>query len=162
MNSYIWIHIFMNSYMNSESIHLNSYTHEFIYSWIHIFISYMNSYNDYMNSYVYEFIWFFHIWIHMFHEFIYEFGCTKVPDVCWFCRCALCTFASVNSVPCQLCQLGETALQCTLGLLGGSLPIELPRTLTQTVFLFYNVPVAISRLLVLSLLKSALQCIKQD
>ena len=144
MNSYIWIHIFMNSYMNSESIHLNSYTHEFIYSWIHIFISYMNSYNDYMNSYVYEFIdvnsymnsyklwihmifrctwihiiisymnshndymnlyvyefivnsymnsyklWFhicFHIWfhmlkkiiwIHMFHEFIYEF---KVPDV---------------------------------------------------------------------------------
>ena len=78
------------------------------------------------------------------------------------CKCS--TFASVNSVPCQLCQLGETALHRTLGLLGGSLPIELPRTLTQTVFLFYNVPVAlaISRLLVLSLLKSALQCIKQD
>ena len=28
-----------------------------------------------MNSYG-----FFHIWIHVFHEFIYQFGCTKVPD----------------------------------------------------------------------------------
>ena len=49
----------------------------------------------YMNSYIwiqiwihinFEFIWFFHIWIHMFHEVIYEFGCTKVPDAklaCW-------------------------------------------------------------------------------
>ena len=50
MNSYIWIHMFMNSYMNSESLHLNLYTHEFIYSWIHKFISYMNSYK---------------LWIHM-------------------------------------------------------------------------------------------------
>ena len=50
----------------------------------------------------------------MFHEFIYEFGCTKVPDGC----------------------------------------IELLMALTQTVFLFYDVPVAISRLLVLSLWKS--------
>ena len=107
MNSYIWIHIFMNSYMNSESIHLNSYTwihilmnsyihfiYEFRCIWIHIIISYMNSHmiiwiHTYMNSYIwlhiwihihYEFIWFFHIWIHMFHVFINEFGCTKVPD----------------------------------------------------------------------------------
>ena len=120
MNSYIWIHVHINSCMNSESIHLNWYTlmhilmnsyiihfiyefmfiYEFIcYIWIHawihmyILISYMNSHNDslnlhmymnsYMNSYesyVCEFIWFFHIWIHMFHEFIYEFGCSKVPD----------------------------------------------------------------------------------
>ena len=40
--------------------------------------------NSYMNSYKvitnYEFIWFFHIWIPMFYEFIYEVGCTKVPD----------------------------------------------------------------------------------
>ena len=43
---------FMNSYMNSgvPTLHM-------IFS--------------YMNSYIFEFI---------FHEFIYEFGCTKVPD----------------------------------------------------------------------------------
>ena len=39
-----------------------------------------------MNSYTwihinYEFIWFLHIWIHMFHKVIHEFGCIKVPDV---------------------------------------------------------------------------------
>ena len=61
MNSqaYIWIHILMNLYMNSKSIHLNSYPwiqilmnsnihfiYEFIWIciWIHIIISYMNSY----------------------------------------------------------------------------------------------------------------------
>ena len=80
---------------------------EFRCIWIHIIISYMNSYNDYMNSYVNEFIYMnscmnsfmklyelwihmifscmnsyvSHVWIHMFHEFIHEFGCTKVPDV---------------------------------------------------------------------------------
>ena len=88
MNSYIWIHILMNSYKNSESIHLNSYTwihilmnsyihftYEFTCIWIHIIISYMNSYNDFMNSYVYEFtyMWnhiFIHIWIHINYEFI--------------------------------------------------------------------------------------------
>ena len=45
---------------------MNSYI--WIHTWIHV---------------TYEFIWFFHIWIRMFqqfHEFIYEFGCTKVPD----------------------------------------------------------------------------------
>ena len=32
-----------------------------------------------MITYAYEFIH-THIWCHMFHEFIYEFGCAKVPD----------------------------------------------------------------------------------
>ena len=72
--SYVWIHIFMNSYKNSESIFLNSctwihilmnsyihFTYEFTSMWIHII---MNSYNDYLNSYVYEFT---------YNEFIYEF-----------------------------------------------------------------------------------------
>ena len=90
MNSYIWIHIFMNSYMNSESIHLNSYTwihilmnsyihfiYEFRCIWIHIIISYMNSYNDYMNLYyVYEFIYMnsymnsYKLWIHMIFSYM--------------------------------------------------------------------------------------------
>ena len=61
MNSYIWIHIFMNSYMNSESIHLNSYTHEFIYSYsFHIWIQ------MYMNSYIHIWIHIVIIWIHMY------------------------------------------------------------------------------------------------
>ena len=40
--------------------------------------------------YLYEFIWFFHIWIHMFHEFIYEFRCTKVPGACRLLCCLKC------------------------------------------------------------------------
>ena len=73
---------------------MNSYTHEFIWLF-HIWIhkdnhdeySYINSYvyESYIRIHIwfhvtYEFIWFFHVRIHMFHEFIYEFGCTKVPD----------------------------------------------------------------------------------
>ena len=99
---YSWIHIFI-SYMNSEKSYefIIHETYEFIYEFIYMNL-HMNSYNDYKNSYVYEFIciwihvyefiyefmcfmndefiWFFQIWIHMFHEFIYEFGCTKIPD----------------------------------------------------------------------------------
>ena len=83
MNSYIWIHIFMNSYMNSESIHLNSYTwihilmnsyihfiYEFRCIWIHIIISYMNSYNDYMNSYMNS----YKLWIHMIFSYLNSYA----------------------------------------------------------------------------------------
>ena len=52
-------------------------------TWIHIIISYMNSYNDY-NIWIhtnYEFIPFFLYMNSYVHEFVYEFGCTKVPDV---------------------------------------------------------------------------------
>ena len=50
---------------------MNSYNH-FIYEFI-----YMNSYMNSCNLWIHMI---FHIWIHMFHEFIYEFGCTKIPD----------------------------------------------------------------------------------
>ena len=104
MNSYIWIHILLNSYENSESIHLNSYTwihklmdsyihltNEFTCIWILIIISYMNSYvyeftfmNSYMNSYkLYDFsymnshvLW-IHIWIRM-----YQGSRWRVPHQC--------------------------------------------------------------------------------
>ena len=119
--------IHMNSYKNSYTyefiyefriytykfIYMNSYTHEFIWSfhiWIHIDNEFIWSFHIwihmYMNSYIwihiwihvtYEFIWFFHIWIHMFHEFIYEFGCVKVPDVCSLLR--LASLARLNSTP---------------------------------------------------------------
>ena len=70
LNSYTWIHILMYSYFH--------FIYEFRCIWIHIIISYMNSYNDYMNSYVYEFIsWYtnsymnsyiswIHIWIRLY------------------------------------------------------------------------------------------------
>ena len=67
MNSYIWMHILMNSCMNSESICLNSYT------WIHEY-SYIYSINEfisYMNSWVYEFIQSFHIWFHIMNMWIH-------------------------------------------------------------------------------------------
>ena len=93
MNSYIWIHIFMNSYMNSEYIHLNSYTwiHILMNSYIHFIYEFRSTWIiwiqciwihicEFMHEFNYEFIWVFHIWIHMFHQFIYEFGSTKVPD----------------------------------------------------------------------------------
>ena len=86
LNSYTWIHILMNLYIH--------FTYEFTCKCSYIIISYMNSYNDYMNSYVYEFtymnshmnsykVWLhmiFHTWTHIFYEFIYELGCAKVPD----------------------------------------------------------------------------------
>ena len=58
-------------------------------------------------------------------------------------RCQLCLVNFVNSarLPCAA-RWGGWVADCR---------IELPMALTQTVFLFYNVPVAISRLLVLSL-----------
>ena len=60
MNSYIWIRILMNSYMNSESIHLNSYTwiHILMNSYVHFIYEY-NSIHMYMNScnhFMHEFI----------------------------------------------------------------------------------------------------------
>ena len=78
---------------------------------------------------------------------------------------SMCTF--VNSVLCQLCQLDKTALRHTLGLLSAqwltaALPSWAPDCTDPSCFLFYNVPVAISHLLVLSPWKSSLQCIKQD
>ena len=56
------------------------------------------------------------------------------------------------TVLCQLCQLGKTALRSYWV---ADCSIELPMALTQTIFLFCNVPVAISRLLILSLQKSS-------
>ena len=60
MNSYIWICILMNSYTNSESIHLNSYTwiHILMNSYVHFIYEY-NSIHMYMNScnhFIHEFI----------------------------------------------------------------------------------------------------------
>ena len=51
----LWIHMYMNSCI-------------WIQIWIHVY------------EFIYEFIWFFHIRIQMFYEFIFEFGCIKVPD----------------------------------------------------------------------------------
>ena len=66
------------------------------------------------------------------------------------------------SVLCQLCLVNfvNLARLPRAARWGGSgwvanCRIELPMTLTQTVFLFYKVPAAISRLLVLSLRKYA-------
>ena len=75
MNSYsLWIHMII-SYMNS-------YMYEFIYMdsyiWNHMNCEFMYELTWTMDHMNYEFIWFFHIWIHIIHEFIYEFGCTKV------------------------------------------------------------------------------------
>ena len=62
-----WIHMYMNSF------------NHFIYEFIQVFeFTYMNSY---MNSYM-----IFHKWIHMCHEFIYEFRCAKVPDEAVKCQ----------------------------------------------------------------------------
>ena len=42
------------------------YLYTWIYTWIHVIYEFIIHVN-------YEFIWFFHLWIQMFHEFIYEF-----------------------------------------------------------------------------------------
>ena len=58
------VHIFMNPYINWESIHLNSYT------WIHILMSHEFRIRTfefiYMNSYTHEFIYSFHLRIQMY------------------------------------------------------------------------------------------------
>ena len=94
LNSYLYEFIYEFRIHTFEFIYMNSYTHEFIYSfhiWIHIMITWIHMY---MNSYIwiqiwinvnYELIWFFHVWIYMFHQFIYEFGCTKVTDKAPIC-----------------------------------------------------------------------------
>ena len=73
-------------------------------------------------------------------------------QLCWFCRCHFCqlSFLSILSnrqawLPCAACW-GCWVADCS---------IELQMVRTQTVFLFYNMPVTISRLLVLSLQKYA-------
>ena len=55
---------------------MNSYNH-FIYEFICIWIQIYEFIHEFMYTVPYEF---FHIWSHMFHEFINEFRCTKVPD----------------------------------------------------------------------------------
>ena len=50
---YLWTHI------RIQNLYILFHIHEFINTWIHIFISYMN-------PYVHEFIWSLNIWIHMY------------------------------------------------------------------------------------------------
>ena len=89
---YIWIHIFM-----IQNLCIWIHIHEFIYSWIDIFISFHHnsiwiketqavklcefkwSFRIWIHRNSYDH-WSFHICIHMVHIFIYELGSSKVPD----------------------------------------------------------------------------------
>ena len=106
MNSYTWIliseFIFLRIHTWTQNLCIWIHIHEFIYSWIHIFlviaqctyeficiwihiiISHMNSYNNSMNSYmnsymnlydffIYEFI--LNSYMNLYDFFIYEFMC---------------------------------------------------------------------------------------
>ena len=89
---YLWIHIWIQNPYIWIHILMNSYTHEFIYSfhiWIHIMIIWIHMY---MNSYIwihiwihinYEFIWFF-LYVSWIHIWMLVYQGSRCPW--WFCR----------------------------------------------------------------------------
>ena len=89
MKSNSWIQIEYN-----EFLYLNSYTYKFTYEFNNNNCIYMNSY---LNSYKLWIHIIFHIWIHIFHEFIYVFGCTKVPDGHLLSRAAACNTPRIKT-----------------------------------------------------------------
>ena len=99
----MWIHMYMKSC---------TWIHIHIHIWIH------------KN---YEFIWFFHIRIHMFHEFIYESGCTKVPDVGFgFCAVGFANFGLcvlIFKVVCQAPLKDHSEQLFEIRCVAGCLPI---------------------------------------
>ena len=86
MNSYTWICVLRNS-MKSNSIHMNSYTHEFIWSfhiwihiayvalWVHMIISHMNLYVFEFTSQTCDFIckFSYKLWIDMIFSYLNSF-----------------------------------------------------------------------------------------
>ena len=62
-----WNHIYDFVFVNSKSVHMNSYRNSYSYEFIYILRIYTDTYEFiYMNSYTHKLIWSFHIWIHEF------------------------------------------------------------------------------------------------